>query len=145
MCYKWLARQMSGSSSMALCLRNAHITVDDVRRAMQRRVRAAQCRCAMLSRDVCNSSRDVSQLSRNVSQLSRDVSRLPRDASNSSRDVTHFLHNVVIANFETNGLPYYMFLCTSPALQGRVTSTRTRMYATWVCTCRAALKFGLIW
>ena len=37
---------------MALCARNAHITVDDVRRAMQRRVLAAQCRCAMLSRDV---------------------------------------------------------------------------------------------
>ena len=38
-------------SIVALCVRNAHITVDDVRRAMQRRVRAAQCRCAVLSRD----------------------------------------------------------------------------------------------
>ena len=36
----------------ALCARNAHITVDDVRRSMQRRVRAGQCRCAVLSRDV---------------------------------------------------------------------------------------------
>ena len=57
------------------------------------------CDVTQLSRDVCNSLRDVSQLSRDVSQLSRD-------ASNSSRDVTHFLHNVVITNFETNGLPY---------------------------------------
>ena len=51
-------------------------------------------------------SRDVSNLSRDVSQLSRDVSNLSRDVSNLSRDVTHFLHNVVITNFETNGLPY---------------------------------------
>ena len=32
--------------------------------------------------------------------------KLSRDVWNSSRDVTHFLHNVVITNFETNGLPY---------------------------------------
>ena len=62
-------------------------------------VRCCRAMWQQLSHDVCNSSRDVSQLSRNVSQLSRDV-------SNSSRDVTHFLHNVVITNFETNGLPY---------------------------------------
>ena len=53
----------------------------------------------------------MSQLSRYVSRLSRDVSQLSRDASNLSRDVTHFLHNVVITNFETNGLPYAPPFC----------------------------------
>ena len=37
--------------------------------------------------------------------LSRDVCNSLRDESDLSRDVTHFLHNVIIANFETNGLP----------------------------------------
>ena len=40
-----------------------------------------------LSRDVWNSLRDVCNSSRDVSMLSRDV--------------IHFLHNVVIDNFET--------------------------------------------
>ena len=60
-----------------------------------------------LSRDVSQLSRDVSHLSRDVCNSSRDVSQLSRDESNLSRDVTDFLHNVVITNFETNGLPYY--------------------------------------
>jgi len=35
----------------------------------------------------------------------RTMYQLSRDESNSSQDVIHFLHNVVITNFETNGLP----------------------------------------
>ena len=54
----------------------------------------------------CAILRDVSMLSRNVRNSLRDVSMLLRDESNLSCDVTHFLHNVVITNFETNGLPY---------------------------------------
>ena len=103
-------------SMAALCAHYAHITVDDVRRAIQRRVRAAQCRCAVLSRDVtaaiarCDCSYRVMCANHHAMYHSyhamyRDVSQLSRDASNSSRDVTHFLHNVVITNFETNGLP----------------------------------------
>ena len=45
-------------------------------------------------------------IDRSLTGLSRDVTQLSRDASNSSRDVAHFLHNTVITNFETNGLPY---------------------------------------
>ena len=61
---------------------------------------------SQLSRDVSHLSRDVRNSSRDVSQLSRDVCNSSRDESNLSRDVIDFLYNVVITNFETNGLPY---------------------------------------
>ena len=45
------------------------------------------------------------QLPRGVWNSLRDVCNSSRDVSMLSLDVTHFLHNVVITNFETNGLP----------------------------------------
>ena len=79
------------------------------------------------SHDNCDASRDYCDTSRDNCDTSRDDLHTLRDSWVTSRDnpvrvmwvifrtrdVTHFLHNVVITNFETNGLPY-MSACAPP-------------------------------
>ena len=78
-------------------------------------------RCiTVIARCVTVIAQCITVVARCVTVVARDVSQLSRDASNSSRDVTHFLHNAVITNFETNGLPYkWKRISTWEALKGR--------------------------